>query len=63
MNRGIVEVQKKGQYADLRDDEVDGHLSQGRRLKTWGLLEEVLAGVLEVLEQCCCQENRVWAVE
>jgi len=26
--------------------------SQGRRSKTWELLEEVLVGVLEALEQC-----------
>jgi hypothetical protein len=37
--------------------------SQGRRSKTWGLLEEVLAGVLGVIEQCRRQESEVGAVE
>ena len=37
--------------------------SWGRRLKTWGLLEEVLAGVLGAIKQCHRQESRVGAVE
>jgi len=37
--------------------------AQGRRLRTWDLLEEVLVGVLGALEQCRCQERRVGAVE
>ena len=36
---------------------------RGKRSKTWGLLEEVPAGVLEVLKQYRHQESRVWAVE
>jgi len=35
----------------------------GRRSKTWGLLEEVLAGVLRAIKQCRRQESRVGAVE
>jgi len=36
--------------------------SQGRRSKTWELLEEVLVGVLGTLEQCRRQESGVGAV-
>jgi len=36
---------------------------RGRRSKTWGLLEEVLAGVLGAIEQCRRQESRVGAIE
>jgi len=37
--------------------------SQGRRMKTWELLEEVLVGVLGALEQCHRQESKLGAVE
>jgi len=36
---------------------------RGRRSKTWGMLEKVLARVLGANEQCCRQESRVEAVE
>jgi len=36
---------------------------RGRRSKSWGLLEELLAVVLGAIEQRCCQESSVGAVE
>jgi len=38
MNRGIVKVQKKGQYADLSNDEVDGHLLAGKKIEKLGVV-------------------------
>jgi len=37
--------------------------SRGRKVRTWGLLEEVLAGVLGALEQYRRQENKGEVVE
>jgi len=33
MNRDTVKVQEKGQYADLRNNEVDGHLLAGEKIE------------------------------
>jgi len=38
MNTGTVKVQKKGQYADLRKDEVDGHILMGKKIKNLGVV-------------------------
>jgi len=38
MNRGTVKVWEKGQYADLRNDEVDGHLLAGEEIKNLGVV-------------------------
>jgi len=38
MNRGTVKVQEKGQYADLRNDEVDGHLLAGEKIENLGVV-------------------------
>jgi len=38
MNRDTVKVQKKGQYADLRNDEVDGHLLARKKIKNLGVV-------------------------
>jgi len=38
MNRDTVKVQKKEQHADLRNDEIDGHLLAGRRSKNLGVV-------------------------
>jgi len=50
---------------DLRDDEVDGHFfpEEGRDRRLRGLLKEILARVLRVLEQCRHQEGGLEAVE
>jgi len=39
MNRGTVKVQEKGQYADLWNDEVDGHLLAGEKIENLGVVE------------------------
>jgi hypothetical protein len=68
--KGIADGQRYGKNTKKKE----GKLTLGttkltaiaprrRRLKTWGLLEEVLAGVLRALEQCHRQESRVGAVE
>jgi hypothetical protein len=54
-----MKVQEKEQYADLRNDEVDGHLLAGEKIENLGLLEEVLVGVFGALEQCRRQKSRV----
>jgi len=38
MNTGTVKVQEKGQYADLRNDEVDGHLLVGEKIENLGVV-------------------------
>jgi len=38
MNRDTVKVQEKGQYADLRNDEVDGHLLEGEKIESLGVV-------------------------
>jgi len=44
---------------DLRDDEVDCHffLRGGENRRLGRLLEEILAGVLEILERCHRHES------
>jgi hypothetical protein len=63
MNRGTVKVQKKGSTLTSGTTKLMAISSQGRRSKTWELLEGVLVGVLGALEQCLRQESRVGAVE
>jgi len=38
MNRDTMKVQEKGQYADLRNDEVDGHLLAGEKIENLGVV-------------------------
>jgi len=40
MNRSTVKVQEKGWKADLRNDEVDGHLLTGKKTEDLGVGEE-----------------------
>jgi len=38
MNRGTIKVWEEEQYADLRDDEVDGHLLAGKKIENLGVV-------------------------
>ena len=38
MSRDAIKVREKGQYADLRDDEVDGHLLVGENIENLGVV-------------------------
>ena len=38
MNRDTMKVQEKGQYADLKNDEVDGHLLAGEKIENLGVV-------------------------
>jgi len=40
MNGGTVKVQKKGQYANLGNDKVDGHLLAGKKIEDLRVGEE-----------------------
>jgi len=64
MDKSTARVRKKkGGKLTSGTTKLTAIAPRGRRSKTWGLLEDVLAGVLGVLEQCRRQESRVWAVE
>jgi len=38
MNRGTVKVREEERYADLRNDEVDGHLLAGKKIENLGVV-------------------------
>jgi len=38
ISRDTIKVQEKGQYADLRNDEVDGHLLAGEKIENLGVV-------------------------
>jgi len=63
MDKGTTRILKKEGKLTSGTTKLTAIAPQRRRSKTWGLLEEVLAGVLGVLEQCRRQEGRVGAVE
>jgi len=56
--QGYSKSTRKGQYADLGNDEVDGHLLAGEKIEDLGVV-----GVLGALEECRRQKSRVGAVE
>ena len=52
-------MQKKGQYADLRNDEVDGHLLAGKKIEDLGVGEErPLLKSVESLGDAAAKEGR-----
>jgi hypothetical protein len=64
MNKSTARVRKKKRgKLTSGTTKLTAIAPRGRRLKTWELLEEVLAGVLGAIEQCRRQESRVGAVE
>jgi len=63
MDESTAKVRKKEGKLTSGTTKLTAIAPRGRRSKTWGLLEEVLAGVLGAIEQCRRQESRVRAVE
>jgi len=64
MDKGTTRIRKKKEgKLTSGTTKLTAIAPQRRRSETWGLLEEVLAGVLGALEKCRRQEGRVGAVE
>ena len=63
MDKSTARVRKKEDRLTSGTTKLTAIAPRGRRSKTWGLLQEVLAGVLGAIEQRRRQESRVGAVE